>query len=76
MLKDRFDSYKYAPYVEAPILIFHGTKDIVVPYQEGKLLYSYFKNYKKFITVKNAGHIEFDYNMLIKEIKISQYYWQ
>ena len=69
LLKDRFDSYKYAPYIKAPTLIFHGTKDKVVPYQEGKLLYSYLKNYKKFISIAKAGHIEFDYNMLIKEIK-------
>jgi len=69
LLKDRFDSYKYAPYITAPILIFHGKNDIIVPYQEGKLLYSYFKNHKKFITFKNAGHIDFDYDVIIKEIK-------
>ena len=68
LLKDRFDSYKYVSKITAPIIIFHGNKDRIVPYAEGKLLYSYINSRKKFITIENAGHIEFDNYMLIKEI--------
>lgn len=69
LLKDRFDSYKYVSQITAPIIIFHGNKDMIVPYAEGKLLYSYITSRKKFITVQDAGHIEFDNYMIINEIE-------
>ena len=69
LLKDRFDSYKYAPQINAPVIIFHGTKDLTVPYKNGKKLYDLFKSRKKLVTVEGAGHLDFDNMFLIEQIK-------
>jgi alpha-beta hydrolase superfamily lysophospholipase len=44
--------------VDAPIYIFHGTSDKVVPYEHSKKLYEKIKENKKneFITLPKAGH--------------------
>ena len=69
LLKDRFDSYKYASKIDIPVLIFHGTRDMIVPHSSGQLLYKKFKGKKKFISIKNVGHLDFDEKFLIDEIK-------
>ena len=70
LLKDRFDSIKYIPEIETPVIIFHGNKDSVVPYQEGKIVFEGFNSRKKLITFSNAGHLDFDEKLLIKEIDV------
>ncbi|MDA0901992.1 MAG: alpha/beta fold hydrolase [Proteobacteria bacterium] len=69
LLKDRFDSYKYAPQIKAPILVFHGTKDPVVPFENGKMLYDKFTSQKRFISIEGAGHLYFNDQLLLDEIK-------
>jgi len=69
MLKDRFESIKYAHKVRSPVLIIHGLKDRVVPYEEGLNLYNAIIAKKKMVSVESAGHLEFDDIFLLKEIK-------
>ncbi len=40
-----------------PVIVIHGTKDPVVPYEHGKLLYETAKDPKGFWTIKGGGHI-------------------
>ncbi len=69
LLKDKFESIKYAPKITAPLLIFHGTQDQVVPYLEGKKLYEAVKSDKKLISVSGAGHLDFSDEFLIAEMQ-------
>lgn len=69
LLKDRFDSYKYATQIKAPIIIFHGTKDLTVPYKDGKKLFELFPTRKEFITIEGVGHLDFDEEFMAKTIK-------
>lgn len=69
ILKDKFESIKYITKVSAPILIFHGTNDNVVPYREGEKLFNAINSPKKFITIQDGGHLNFGDEFLIKEIK-------
>ncbi|MET0592249.1 MAG: alpha/beta hydrolase [Polyangiaceae bacterium] len=38
LIEDRFDSASILPTLDAPILLFHGTRDRVVPYEHGTTL--------------------------------------
>lgn len=53
--KYKFDTYKYLPKVSAPVYIFHGTADRIIPYENSIRL----KNRNKkaeLITLKGEGH--------------------
>jgi uncharacterized protein len=69
MLKDKFESIKSAPQIISPTLIFHKTKDHVVPYSEGKKLFEAIQSPKKFVTVEGFGHVDFEDEFLVKEMK-------
>ncbi len=69
LLKDKFESIKYAAKITAPLLIFHGTQDQVVPYLEGKKLYEAVKSDKKLISVSGAGHLDFSDEFLVAEMQ-------
>lgn len=69
MLKDKFESVKFAPKISSPVLVFHGTADLVVAYSEGRKLFEAIKSPKKFITVEGAGHLSFADEFLLEEIK-------
>ncbi|MGB0370910.1 MAG: alpha/beta hydrolase [Opitutales bacterium] len=45
-----------------PLLIVHGTADVVVPYQHGKDLYEDAKEPKELWTVPGAGHLDIFYD--------------
>lgn len=68
LLRDKFESIKFAPKISAPVLIFHGTADKVVPYDEGKKLFNAIKSEKKFVAVEGAGHLDFAEDFLILEM--------
>ncbi len=68
LLKDHFDSEKFAPEITSPVLVFHGTADQVVPFFEGKKLFEKIKSPKKFIEVQGAGHLDFSEEFLVREI--------
>ncbi|KAG2378046.1 hypothetical protein C9374_008668 [Naegleria lovaniensis] len=55
---DMFCNINRIPNVKAPVIIFHGTNDDVVPYDHGKELYSNVqKQYQyKFISIENGSH--------------------
>ncbi len=63
-LRFNFQSHKYLQQVEAPISIFHGTDDSVVPYSQGVKLYKVLNtNTADFYTIEGGAHnnlIEFE----------------
>lgn len=55
-VKSRFDSLQRIRDVQAPILIVHGTRDEVVPYEMGQQLFAAAPEPKQFYPVAGAGH--------------------
>lgn len=56
LLKYRFETYQYLPQVNAPITIFHGTQDAVIPYNSSTRLIELLKPRDQLITLPNIGH--------------------
>jgi len=55
LLRDRFDSEQLAPRIQLPVLVLHGTRDEVVPFELGRALSSRFPQ-ARFVEVPGAGH--------------------
>jgi uncharacterized protein len=51
-----FPLNEYLPDVKAPVIIFHGTKDLVIPYKEASLLKPLLKPGDEFVTIRNGRH--------------------
>lgn len=56
VVKSRFDSLLKIRDVHAPILIVHGTRDEVVPFEMGQQLFRAAPEPKRFYPVEGAGH--------------------
>jgi len=56
VVKSRFDSLQKIRHVHAPILIVHGTRDEVVPFEMGQQLFRVAPEPKRFYPVEGAGH--------------------
>lgn len=70
LLKDKFDSLAKAQQVSSPVLIFHGVKDSVVDYGESQKLYQEIISFKKLVTDKEAGHVNFSSTFIFDELNI------
>lgn len=51
-----FPAYEWAPQVEAPVLILHGTADWSVPIRFGEEESKHFKHLARFVKIEGAGH--------------------
>lgn len=70
LLRDKFDSLSVASEVTSPVLVFHKTRDKIVPYSEGEELFGATGSArKKFVTVQGVGHIDFDNEFLVDEMQ-------
>ena len=58
LMKDQYRSIDFASKVSAPVFVFHGTTDRVVPYAQGKRLYEAFAGPKEFLRMEGNGHID------------------
>jgi len=56
MLHYKFPTYEHLPNVTAPITIFHGASDGVVPYSNASRLKPLLKKGDEFITIEGGGH--------------------
>jgi len=56
MMHYKFPTYEHLPKVTAPITIFHGTSDGVVPYSNASRLKPLLKKGDEFITIEGGGH--------------------
>lgn len=55
LMRDRFDSASRAAGIERPVLVVHGTRDAVVPFELGRALAAKFPH-ARFLEVPGAGH--------------------
>jgi alpha-beta hydrolase superfamily lysophospholipase len=56
MLTQEFDTLATLPQVRMPVLVTHGTRDSIVPFQMGERLFEAARSPKRFIRVEGAGH--------------------
>src|SRR6185295_15234793 len=56
MSKYHFPTYKYFEKVDAPITIFHGTSDEVIPYSQSKRLIKIAKPGAELVTIEKGKH--------------------
>lgn len=56
-IQNRWDSGQKAGKITAPLLVFHGDKDALIPQKHGREIYAKAKSRdKNFVSVKGAGH--------------------
>ncbi|MBE7173862.1 MAG: alpha/beta fold hydrolase [Williamsia sp.] len=60
MIHYRLPTFEYLPKVLAPVTIFHGTSDGVIPYSNAKQLQPLLKHADQFITVEGGSHNDLD----------------
>jgi len=68
LLKDRFDSLSKIGRVKAPLLLFHGELDRVVPVQYGRQLFAAAAEPKQAIYFSDVGHGDFNQTQLVQSI--------
>jgi pimeloyl-ACP methyl ester carboxylesterase len=56
MLHYHFPTYSYLPDITAPVTIFQGTKDRLVPYGNAQRLRPLLKGGDEFVTIEGGGH--------------------
>ena len=56
LLSIRYDSLSKINKVGVPLLVLHGNRDEIVPYEQGKKLYDAANAPKQFYTIRGAGH--------------------
>lgn len=56
---DIFDNYKKIAYIKAPILIYHGTADEIIPPYHGKTLWEKAPEPKTYLEISKADHNHF-----------------
>jgi hypothetical protein len=56
LLKYRFETYRYLQRCKMPVIIFHGARDQVIPYQSALKLKELFKATDTLITLPGLGH--------------------
>lgn len=67
LLHYHFPTYSYLPDVTAPITIFHGTKDRLVPYKNALRLRPLLKSGDEFVTIDEGGHDDLHTSSIFKE---------
>ncbi len=60
LLKDHFDSLSKISRIRAPLLVFHGDDDPVVPIRYGKAIFEKAPQPKKSVYLPQTGHMDFD----------------
>ncbi len=58
LMKNRFDSAAWASRVRQPVLIVHGTDDVVVPFEQGKALSMLFAPKATFAAIPGGTHFD------------------
>lgn len=56
LVRYQFLLYEYLQTVNVPVTIFHGTKDVVIPYKHSSRLKPLMKKGDEFITIDGGGH--------------------
>ncbi len=58
LVRTRYDNLRKIPDVSLPLLVFHGRRDPVVPFEQGEALFRAARGPKTFVPLENAGHAD------------------
>jgi len=61
ILTQEFDALKKIPELKVPLLVVHGTRDAIVPFEMGEKLYAAARAPKRFIKVEGGSHHNLSY---------------
>jgi len=61
ILTQEFDALKKIPELKVPLLVVHGTRDAIVPFEMGEKLYEAARTPKRFIKVEGGSHHNLSY---------------
>lgn len=67
MLHYQFPVFEYVQKVKAPVTVFHGTDDEVIPYRNSVRLKEHLKQGDQFISIKNGKHNNLDEFLLFRQ---------
>jgi uncharacterized protein len=56
LLKTKYDVIGKIPRAKPPVLVLHGDRDEVVPYEQGRKVFEAAREPKEFYTIRGAGH--------------------
>ena len=56
LIRYRLPVFEYLPNVTVPVIIFHGSADMVIPYANAKQLRQVLKQGDEFVTIKGGSH--------------------
>lgn len=70
MMRNRFENKRRIHKVKMPLLIAHGTGDVVIPFSQGRSLFAMANSPKKFVEMKNSDH-----NTLTRD-GVYDHYWR
>jgi fermentation-respiration switch protein FrsA (DUF1100 family) len=69
LLKDQFHSDWHIGDVTAPVLVFHGNRDDIIPISFGERLYSLIKSPKCFVRFVDGGHVDLDDGKVLASVR-------
>jgi fermentation-respiration switch protein FrsA (DUF1100 family) len=58
LVRTRYDNLRKIPDVALPLLLFHGRRDPVVPFEQGEALFRAAREPKTFLAVEEGGHAD------------------
>lgn len=72
MVRFQFPVYNYLPEVKAPVTIFHGTRDQLIPYRYALDLKEFLKPGDEFVTIKGGSHNDLaNYNTYHQQLAVA-----
>jgi hypothetical protein len=71
LLKYKFETNEHLKKIKEPVLLVHGDKDVVLPFEGSKQLSKLLNNKSKFVPIKGQGHDDFEFNEVYdKEVSL------
>ena len=68
LIRDHFDSLSRIKHVQAPVTIFHGKEDAVIPPHHAEKLLAFANDPKRAFFFDGVGHTEFDNDVLARHV--------
>jgi alpha-beta hydrolase superfamily lysophospholipase len=72
LLKYKFETNEHLKRIKEPVLLVHGDKDVVLPFEGSKMLSGFLNLKSKFVPIKGLGHDDFEFNE-VYDMEVSRF---